>query len=355
MSCKLPQCFPVSLDTNNLKTFENFYAVDVSPPVGYLTGLSPNPDVQATYEASSSTLYITRENPDKTFFIPDPSAGKGIKDWSIIMINAGDQVRIQSTVRTHRRLADNEFPGCSQHCGWGHSVDAITTNNDLTALFNGNHGIDVYVQPPPPSDVSSLTFSNITTNSFTVNWQGGDYAMSYEFALNGNKATPDNPKDSYTKTATFSNLNPGTNYNVSIKPVNVRTSANPGTGSTTTVAPPPPPPAPPAIVPSPPVSSPSGTIPSGAGSPPVPGAPIPGGSSSDTSSMPPSSSSIPPSSSSMPPSSSFGTGDSSIPPPSAAAPPSLLTPMNIGIGVIVIVVIVVLAMSMGGGGDKKDE
>ena len=61
--------------------------------------------------------------------------------------------------------------------------------------------------PPPPSQISNVSFSNITTNSFTVKWSGGDGASSYSFSLNSNSTSPNSINDAIgNKTATFSNL-----------------------------------------------------------------------------------------------------------------------------------------------------
>jgi hypothetical protein len=356
-------CVPIEkYKERNIEKFSNF---DSKPPQGYITGFSPNPDVQNTYEAGASLLYLTRTNASKDYTLPDPTKGTGIVGWSIVMINEADQVRIQSTVRTHARLPDNQYPGCSQYCGWGNSVDSITTNNDLKALFNGNHGISIYIQPPLPTPVVNLSFTNITTNSFTVNWQGGDNATNYIFTLNNNAATPNNSKDALSnKVASFSNLNPGTRYNVSIIANNPSGNSNPGNGNTTTIAPPPPPPPP--APPAPPASSSTFTPPP----------------SSTFTAPPPSTFTPPPSSTfpSPPPSLSGGPSSSiSIPSPIPSDiviggfPSNMLSPpispqetieekpasginmTYVYIGIAVVVVLIGGVMFMGSGGNSEND
>jgi hypothetical protein len=174
---------------------------------------------------------------------------------------------------------------------------------------------------PPPIAVSNIVFSNITTNSFTVTWSGGDNATSYKFNLNSQAATPNILDDAIkSRTATFSNLNPGTAYNLAINAINVFGTIT-GNASTNTVA-------------AQAVAGSSGPSLSGSSGPSLSGSSGP---------------------------SLFGSGG-----PSVSGSPSLpgsgglsgqtdtlMTPMNIGIAVGV-VVLLMMFMFMGGGGSNRN-
>ena len=186
---------------------------------------------------------------------------------------------------------------------------------------------------PPPGTISNIVFSNISTGGFTVSWAGGENASSYTFNLNSEVATPNVFDDAMkSKTATFSNLKPGTAYNLAINATNVFGTTT-GNASTNTIGPPPAPPA-----------SSTSSVSSGSSS----GGPSSFGSGSGGPSSFGSGSGGP---------SSFGSGGPSLPgsggPLSQTDTSNLFTPMNIGIAVGV-VVLLIMFMFMGGGGGGRN-
>ena len=67
-----------------------------------------------------------------------------------------------------------------------------------------------------PSTPESIVFENITTSSFGVSWNMAVSATQYEVVLK-NSTSNVATKTSSTLSATFSNLNPGTVYRVTIR------------------------------------------------------------------------------------------------------------------------------------------
>ena len=94
---------------------------------------------------------------------------------------------------------------------------------------------------PPPYQPTSITFTSVTSNGFTVNWTGGIAATSYTYSINGMPAVPtDSTSISSTSVyAKFSNLEENTLYTVIVTAVNSKgsTSSSPFTVTTRGVPP----------------------------------------------------------------------------------------------------------------------
>ena len=111
------------------------------------------------------------------------------------------------------------------------------TNYSLVITATNIHGSTstptdspYYTQTPDPLMPYALSASNITQTSFTISWQGGIGATSYNYSFDKNPDTPtviDNGVAS--KSATFTGLSPGSAYNVSITAVNSTPGADPET------------------------------------------------------------------------------------------------------------------------------
>jgi len=72
--------------------------------------------------------------------------------------------------------------------------------------------------PPNPEQLTAPQFmqpSNITTSSFTVSWSGGNNASAYVYSINGRQREALN----VSKTATFNNMDPNTEYTIVITAV----------------------------------------------------------------------------------------------------------------------------------------
>jgi hypothetical protein len=76
------------------------------------------------------------------------------------------------------------------------------------------------ITPPPPTAITGVSTTVLTTTSMTVGWSGGNGATSYTYVLNGVTTTPTSDNGVASKTASFSNLTAGTSYSLRITAVN---------------------------------------------------------------------------------------------------------------------------------------
>ena len=102
--------------------------------------------------------------------------------------------------------------------GGGYFSDTLVTEGGGGG--NGGNGyikIKLYSSTSSEYLPSSMTYTgqtNTTSTGFTLNWTGGDGAMSYNFACSGPSMVPvAYDYSSVNKYATFDGLNPGTTYN----------------------------------------------------------------------------------------------------------------------------------------------
>jgi len=76
------------------------------------------------------------------------------------------------------------------------------------------------VATPPPSAITNMLSSSITTSGFTVGWNGGDGATSYTYTIDGVAATPSADNGIASKSATFDGFTGNDSYTVIITAVN---------------------------------------------------------------------------------------------------------------------------------------
>ena len=217
MSCKLPNCYPVSIETiENIKNTENFENSPLCAP-GYVYFNSPNGDCQSVLSDSTPTTYYIlntsskTENPipDGYYPLPDPTIGPGIKGWSIIVKGEGN-TPVTTTVATHS-IAEGSpgYSGGNPNCG-----PFITNPHQITfvdaAKVKGiqailNHRMN-YCLLPPPSPPTNVTISNIKNGSFTATWTAGIGQTSYTYSLNGNPIIPTTDNGMTKKSAIFTGV-----------------------------------------------------------------------------------------------------------------------------------------------------
>jgi hypothetical protein len=88
-------------------------------------------------------------------------------------------------------------------------ITAVANNGLTTSSESFNCGTD----GEPPSPITGLTSSSITSSGFTVGWSGGDGATSYRYILDGTEVIP-SAEDGVTSTATFVGLTSETSYSI---------------------------------------------------------------------------------------------------------------------------------------------
>jgi len=99
-------------------------------------------------------------------------------------------------------------------------------------LQNGSEPLEPV---PPPTAITGLASTNVSSSAFTVSWSGGTgTGVTTSYTLNGSAATP---SSSAAGTATFSGLTASTGYTVVVIATNTAGSVNSSLIVTTTVAP----------------------------------------------------------------------------------------------------------------------
>jgi hypothetical protein len=198
MSCKLPSCYPVSIE--NIENIENFETTPLCAP-GYLYFNSPNADCQSVLAGSNPTTYYILDHnsktgdpkPDGYYQLPDPTTGPGIKGWSIIVKGEGN-TPVTTTVATHSIASGSPgYSGGNANCGPyitnPHQITFVDDAKvkDIQAILN--HRMN-YCLLPPPSQPKNVTISNINKGSFTATWASVIGETSYTYSLNGNPIIP---------------------------------------------------------------------------------------------------------------------------------------------------------------------
>jgi hypothetical protein len=203
---------------------EHFY---VTCPSGYLQIASVDPNLQDTHSGSGTTgqYYI---NPKGGGTIKAP----GLIGWPAIITGDDFTQSISGTVATH--ISRGDIPGGGIKPGnAGTNPDQITFSNlsiGIPQLAHRTHNYYYCVKPVPPTPITNVNTTKVTTSSFTVSWSGGVNGMTFTYSLNGTPITKniaDNGVDN--SSADFSGLTPGTNYNVIVTASNIN-----GTQSGTT-------------------------------------------------------------------------------------------------------------------------
>jgi hypothetical protein len=115
------------------------------------------------------------------------------------------------------------FDGLSSETSYSIVVIAIKSSSygDLTTSSEPLTVTTISNLETPPSPITDVTSSSITYYGFTVTWAGGDGATSYSYSLTGNIGTPSTPSndDGLNRSATFSDLEPNTEYTVLIQAI----------------------------------------------------------------------------------------------------------------------------------------
>jgi hypothetical protein len=79
--------------------------------------------------------------------------------------------------------------------------------------------------PPAPTEPINITQTVTTSSGFTLTWEGGNYATQYEFTLDGAASVPFDVSGA-GKYASWSGLDPDTDYNVVITAKNIEATVS---------------------------------------------------------------------------------------------------------------------------------
>lgn len=210
MNCKLPSCYPTSVETfNNLENFENSIC-----PTGYILYSSPNGDCQDVHDPSPTPtlFYVASTDSKGTNPLPDPSMGNGIVGWSVIVHGEGN-TPVTTKVATHSIASGSPgFKGGNNCNGINpHQLTFVDVASVQGIASYGNHGMS-YCILPPPSTPSGVTITNIGPGTFTATWTPGTGQTSYTYTLNGDPITPQSDNGMAKSSAIFTNV-PGNNSN----------------------------------------------------------------------------------------------------------------------------------------------
>ena len=148
----------------------------------------------------------------------------GLVGWPVII--TGDEISqpITGTVATH--VSRSDIPGGGIMPGHaGTNPDQITFSNLSRGIPEVSHRTRNYyycVKPVPPTPITNVNTSKVTTSSFTVSWSGGVNGMTYTYTLNGTPITTNIVDNGIEKnSADFSGLTPGNNYNIVVTSSNI--------------------------------------------------------------------------------------------------------------------------------------
>jgi len=199
MSCKLPECYPVSFDNNLSDNVENFLE---GCPAGYGELSSPNPDCQHAHAGEKPTHYYVLDS--KTYSLPDPRTNESAVGWTVL-VNGGGGFK-ESTVATHSIVSPSGYrpsPNCPSN-----KPHALTFVDDakVAATKSWGNRYMKYCILGPPTKPTNVNISNITANGFTASWTPGSRQTSYTYSLNGVNITPLTDSGMTTNSVTFTNL-----------------------------------------------------------------------------------------------------------------------------------------------------
>ena len=119
----------------------------------------------------------------------------------------------------------NSTNGITPNTTYTINVTAVigTIESEVSSTLTVISGIN------PPSAITNLATSNLTTTGFTLTWSGGANASSYSYSLNGLVTVPSTDNGVANNTAIFSGLQPNYNYNVVVTAINSGGSTASGT------------------------------------------------------------------------------------------------------------------------------
>jgi len=326
MSCKLPQCFPVSLEsidthaafeTFNNESIENF---ENNCPKGYIFYGCPNPDIQSVHDGNGTYFVNPTSGSNK---LPHPvEKTPGCVGWSVIVQGPNNQ-SVTTTVKTHVRRTDS--PGFrGQHTPINPDAFTFADAAGVKKIESTGNQYMGYCLLAPPTPITDFTFSNITSTGFTVTWTGGVGATSYTYSLDGTPTTPTPDNGLTNNSATFTGLVGGKSYALITKAINL-SGTIPGSSSVN--------------LPAGPTTAPAATT-----AAVLPGAPLSAGAGAGAGAGADAASSLAGSSAGA------GAGGSSE---EEVKKPNMMLYAGIAGGVVILIIIVM--MSMGGGKKKDDE
>ena len=325
MSCKLPQCFPVSLESIDthaaFETFDNdaIENFENNCPKGYIFYGCPNPDIQSVHDGNGTYFVNPTSGSNK---LPHPvEKTPGCVGWSVVVQGPNNQ-SVTTTIKSHVRRTDS--PGFrGQHTPINPDAFTFADAAGVKKIESTGNQYMGYCILAPPTPITDFTFSNVTSTGFTVTWTGGVGAASYTYTLNGTPTTPTPDNGLTSNSATFTGLTANQTYALITKAINP-SGTIPGSSSVT--------------LPAGPTTAPVTTPPSATTAAVLPGAPLAGaGAGADAASSLAGS--------------SAGAGASGSSEEEVKKPNMML---YAGIAGGVVIVIIIAMMSMGGG-KKKDE
>jgi hypothetical protein len=186
--------FIVALHTPN--------SVLLYPKIGYTGwGYSYTP---GNYDINANTLRSSNDN----------LGGIGNKSLNSIQIPSGMMVVLYQ---------NGGFTGFNIALT-GNIIDLSKVIDPINTGFNWANNMSSFIYstvPPLPSRPSSLMFSNVTLNQFTVKWSGGANAQYYTYVIAGARAIPANDNGISANTATFTGLIPGSSITITINATNI--------------------------------------------------------------------------------------------------------------------------------------
>jgi len=221
MSCKLPECYPVSFDNN----VENFFN---TCPAGYIAFNSPNADCQNVHDGTNpKTYYILKNSTDGKLSLPDPSTGKSAVGWNVIANGGGGPKT--SSIATHSVAPGAVGYGGQPNCGGSiqtpHQVTFVDDDKVAGTASYGNNGMSYCILPAPTAP-TNLNIISTDANTFTAAWTSGSGHTSYTFSLNGNTIRPSTDRSMTSNSATFTNIPPNSDYKFIVNAVNISGSTS---------------------------------------------------------------------------------------------------------------------------------
>jgi hypothetical protein len=182
------------------------YTVVVTAVNGSLSSSSPiTVTTTAEETAPSAITNLSNINRTSSSFTVTWSGGDGATSYTYTL---NDQ---PATPSTDDGVASNSatFSGLNSDTLYSVVITAVANNGLTTSSESFNCGTD----GEPPSPITGLTSSSITSSGFTVGWSGGDGATSYRYILDGTEVIP-SAEDGVTSTATFVGLTSETSYSI---------------------------------------------------------------------------------------------------------------------------------------------
>lgn len=333
MSCKLPQCFPVSLESiDTHASFETFNNEEIENfenncPKGYVFYGCPNPDIQSVHDGNGTYFVNPTSGSNK---LPHPvEKTPGCVGWSVVVQGPHNQ-SVTTTIKTHVRRTDS--PGFrGQHTPINPDAFTFADAAGVKKIESTGNQYMGYCLLAPPTPITDFTFSNVTSTGFTVTWTGGVGATSYTYTLNGTPTTPTPDNGLTSNSATFTGLVANQTYALITKAINL-SGTIPGSSSVTL---------PPGPTTAPVTTAPVTTAPVATTAAVLPGAPLSAGASSPSVDA----------ASSLAGASS-GADASSVTPVEEPKKSNTMLYAGIGGGVVVVLIIAYFLMS---GGKKKDD